>query len=353
MRNWVKRLIWYAIIAPIAFAFQVALYLILGRDPVELVGDKVKMLDFEPTFLVYAAISSGGFALIVGLADLKYDWIGQIQRKIRRKKQVNLPEVTPGDEKKPIQAPGPTIPESPATPKIERDVWLLDAVFYVAEGRWQSPNMLDRDVSDMEDAEFISKLGPAHRKVMQGASDGDLQVWGKRTDQNRGPYVEIDSKYWENHELEHWNLMGGNFEEIQTSRIGVAPGPIYKELKTSKARVEELWPITKLLTHDQPAFMATRQELDKLFLAVVTVQTKVTNWESFDACKDTLIENVNFLREHEAIFEGSVYKQEYRDFMHAAGIAISTSKNYRDRDEMEYWKNIIINSSKILEEALR
>jgi len=102
--------------------------------------------------------------------------------------------------------------------------------------------MLARDVKDMEDPKFMDKVGPAHREVLQKACDGELLIWGKRTDQSRGPFVEINSDYWENHELEHWNLIGGNFEELQTSRIGVAPGPIYEELRTNKARVEELWP---------------------------------------------------------------------------------------------------------------
>lgn len=129
-----------------------------------------------------------------------------------------------------------------STKIVERDVWLLDAVFYVAEGRWQSPNMLARHVSDIEDPKFMAKVEPAHREILQKAYDGDLLIWGRRADQSHGPYVEIDSKYWENHELEYWNMAKGNFEELETSPIGIATGPIYKELKTSRNKVEELRP---------------------------------------------------------------------------------------------------------------
>jgi len=125
--------------------------------------------------------------------------------------------------------------------KIERDVWLLDAVYYVAEGRWQSPNMLAKECSDLEDPGFMVRVEPSHREILQKAYDGELPIWGIRADQNRGPYVEIDSSYWENHELEYWDIAKGNVEELETSPIGIAAGPIYKELKTSCYKVEELW----------------------------------------------------------------------------------------------------------------
>jgi hypothetical protein len=117
-----------------------------------------------------------------------------------------------------------------------------------------------------------------------------------------------------------------------------------KKLKTNKAD-----PSLRSTT----TFKATRDQLDKLFLAVVTVRTKTTNYESFDDIKETLIEKFKFLQEHEAIFEGSVYQQEYREFMHASRMAIGNNRNYRDREEMEYWEDIIFKSSKVLEEALR
>ena len=240
----------------------------------------------------------------------------------------------------------PTKPiESPITKAVERDVWLLYAVHYIAYGSWTFiENPLDED--------HLTAGHQALDEIRQKAFDKDLPVWGRI---GQGPlFKQIQKEHWEDHSFKSLSFIVNKPEEFCTKYYGnESDYTIYNSLMTSKAKVEELWPTTKHLTHDQPTFNATRQELDKLFLAVVTVQTKVTNWESFDACKDTLVENVIFLREHEAIFEGSVYKQEYRDFMHAAGIAISTNKNYRDRDEMEYVKNLILESSKILEEFLR
>ena len=48
-------------------------------------GDKVKMFDFEPTFLVFAGVTAGIVALLAGLADLKYDWIGSVGRILKTK----------------------------------------------------------------------------------------------------------------------------------------------------------------------------------------------------------------------------------------------------------------------------
>jgi len=240
----------------------------------------------------------------------------------------------------------PTKPiESPITKAVERDVWLLYAVHYIAYGSWAFIEIpLDED--------HLTAGHQALDEIRQKAFDKDLPVWGRI---GQGPlFKQIQKEHWEDHSFESLSFIVNKPEEFCTKYYGnESDYTIYNSLMTSKAKVEELWPTNKHLTYEQPTFKATRDELNKLFLAVVTIREKVLNHESFASCEDKLTENCVFLKEHEAVFVGSNYAQEYRDFMHAAGIAISTNKNYRDRDEMEYVKNLILESSKILEEALR
>jgi len=92
MGNWVKALIW-TLVWVVGFAVEVGFYLFLGRDLVEIVGDKIKIFDFEPTLLMFAIVTSGIFAIYARLVDLKYDWTGQIQRKFHR--SINSNEIKP------------------------------------------------------------------------------------------------------------------------------------------------------------------------------------------------------------------------------------------------------------------
>jgi hypothetical protein len=97
----------------------------------------------------------------------------------------------------------------------------------------------------------------------------------------------------------------------------------------------------------------TRDEKDKLCLAVVAVRTKVLNHESFETCKDKLIEKYKYLKEYEAVFEETKYKQDYRDFMHSAGIAISENKRYLNREEEDWVLDLMRKSSEKLEKVLK
>ena len=51
MQSWIDRLIWIVICGLGTFAIQVAIYVILGSDPVELVANRIKVLSFQPQFL--------------------------------------------------------------------------------------------------------------------------------------------------------------------------------------------------------------------------------------------------------------------------------------------------------------
>jgi hypothetical protein len=132
-------------------------------------------------------------------------------------------------------------PEHPAA-KLDRDVWLLEAIYYVAEGSWDSPNYLAKMVDEIEDPTYPNRVADASRNILQKAADGELQIWGKVND--RTPFTKIEPSYWNNHDLGFWEIIKGKSEagKLESAAIGIAEGPIYGQLKTNRDKVEKLWP---------------------------------------------------------------------------------------------------------------
>ena len=233
-----------------------------------------------------------------------------------------------------------------------------------------SPEIKSNFVSIHEAVEHVAKLikpdidfghyhigndfGPPCKLITEKLRSGELVARGKYAGTTQDPNRIIDKSEWEYRQLKPISCLHWHDDHPQTESKGSEED--HKQLTAVKVdfnKVKKLWPVSEHLTHEKLAFKATRQKLDELFFAVVTVRTKATNYQNFDDIKDELLENYKILQEDEAIFEGSKYKQEYRDFMHASSLAIGQNRNYRDREEMEYWVNIILSSSKILEDALR
>lgn len=212
MQNWVKKLFRYGIFALVAFAFQVGLYLFLGRDPVEIVGDKVKMFYFEPTFLVYAAIFSGVFALIVGLADLKYDWTGQLQRKFNKSLKTVESVVLP------------------------RDWNIQDAIEW-----WERFANKKKEEDGIEFIDTLSQL------AQDGVEDGGITVWG-RPNALHHSWEKIDKGYWKNNRIEplaYFYATNKNaVRDISTHpKVGADATAIqYFDLRVTSTEVKKKWP---------------------------------------------------------------------------------------------------------------
>lgn len=127
-----------------------------------------------------------------------------------------------------------TTSESVEVPR--RDVWLLDAIYYIGFGTW------DRLGWDELQGQ-TSKLGPVPEMVRQKAYDGDLRIWGR--DGFSGPHLLIPKEYWEYYGFDWVTLLEGNGEEFQTAlekNTSSILMHVYRSLKTSKSEIERLWP---------------------------------------------------------------------------------------------------------------
>jgi hypothetical protein len=131
--------------------------------------------------------------------------------------------------------------------RIERDAWLLDAIWRVHLGTW------DRQQSDValacSDQKTHDEFVAAAKLIKQAAFDGTLPTWGKL-----GPvgsvWKPIPPMDWEN---EEFGLHFGpeySAEQVHLARYASAgaftAGPEgrgnWGALKTSRAAVERLWP---------------------------------------------------------------------------------------------------------------
>jgi hypothetical protein len=124
---------------------------------------------------------------------------------------------------------------SPDTGK--HDVLLYDAIHYVATRSWDGERL---DIFSSNEG-FLSGITQAIEDVRQYACDGDLIIWGSTG--NLGPITPIDPNYWRAYGFEYFSLLREAPEEFHTEiKVGQPRDLIYKRLKTSKSKVEELWP---------------------------------------------------------------------------------------------------------------
>jgi hypothetical protein len=124
---------------------------------------------------------------------------------------------------------------SPDTGK--HDVLLYDAIHYVATRSWDGERL---DIFSSNEG-FLSGITQAIEDVRQYACDGDLIIWGSTG--NSDPITPIDPNYWRAYGFEYFSLLREAPEEFHTEiKVGQPRDSIYKRLKTSKSKVEELWP---------------------------------------------------------------------------------------------------------------
>lgn len=140
---------------------------------------------------------------------------------------------TPQDKKETIQ-----VPESATTietPKVERDVWLLHAVHYIAFG---SSEFVEIPLEEVQ----LTAGHQAQDEIRQKAFDGSLPVWGIIG--SGGLFKPIPKEYWEHHYLKALIFAINDPEGFCTKGNGLeSDHTIYNSLMTSKAKVEELWPV--------------------------------------------------------------------------------------------------------------
>jgi len=75
------------------------------------------------------------------------------------------------------------------------DIPVMDALWYIYEGKWPKKTIRPSDVPETATKDFLSGLG----KLRQWAYEDKITMWGSQT---RNPLVErIDRSYWEDHDF--------------------------------------------------------------------------------------------------------------------------------------------------------
>ena len=119
--------------------------------------------------------------------------------------------------------------------QVERDVWLLHAVHYIAFG---SSEFVEIPFEEVQ----LTAGHQAQDEIRQKAFDGSLPVWGIIG--SGGLFKPIPKEYWEHHYLKALIFAINDPEGFCTKGNGLeSDHTIYNSLMTSKAKVEELWPV--------------------------------------------------------------------------------------------------------------
>ncbi len=134
------------------------------------------------------------------------------------------------------QPPSTTLRQSNVETSSKHDVWLLDALWYIAFRKWNT----NRESVNL--ASQVQLISTAREEVMQAIADCDLKLWGKDASWSSGPWREIPCNYWRTHKLEFWEPLKSDPENLRTEINIGNPDDIYVALKTSKDQVERLWP---------------------------------------------------------------------------------------------------------------
>ena len=162
-------------------------------------------------------------ALVILFAYKGYQWTLGFSRK----------SIHPADQGK-----KPDITDRNTSPDMgKHGVLLYDAIHYVATRSWDGERL---DVFSSNEALF-SSITKACEDVRQFAYDGYLTIWGSK--ENSGSITPIEPNYWRDYGLDYFSLHREAPEEFHTEiKVGKPYDSIYKQLKTSKSRIEELWP---------------------------------------------------------------------------------------------------------------
>ena len=137
-----------------------------------------------------------------------------------------------GQGKTPDIADGKTSPDTG-----KHGVLLYDAIHYVATRSWDGERL---DIFSSNEG-FFRGIAQACEDVRKFACDGSLIIWGSTG--NSGSIIPIEPNYWRAYGFDYFSLHREAPEEFHTEiKVGQPHDSIYKQLKTSKSKIEELWP---------------------------------------------------------------------------------------------------------------
>lgn len=116
---------------------------------------------------------------------------------------------------------------------VARDVWLLDALVYLAVGSWIEPKKpFEQD--------WLRNMGLAAKLIRQKAVDEKITIWGRKS--KLGVSIPLPKLYWQHYGINIESVMLGSRKHVKTEprepgggRLGVC-----HFLKTNKGQVEAI-----------------------------------------------------------------------------------------------------------------
>ncbi len=129
----------------------------------------------------------------------------------------------------------------------KHNVSLLEAIHYVASGKWSNVHKLVGSETVLVDDDVIDGISRAWRDLEQAAIDGDIRIWGENS---RGHWIPItDKAYWKRHWINWMQIMTADEENDWglNEVIGVdvndrsKKDELYHKYNTSKQDIEKLW----------------------------------------------------------------------------------------------------------------
>jgi len=124
--------------------------------------------------------------------------------------------------------------------KIDRDVWLADAIWRAYLGKWERP---DHDLNGPgvgeESAQRLHDI--VVNEIRQFAFEGKLPIWGKR--RGSSLWEPVPKEFWKDNRVNYLTIIHDDPTKILvegTERF--ARNDEWQELMTSWQRVEYLWP---------------------------------------------------------------------------------------------------------------
>lgn len=129
----------------------------------------------------------------------------------------------------------------PTTDTETHDMRVLDAIYQAIEHKHGRPYERIPTPQRLNDIKAVCS------EIRQFAGDENLEIWGSFS---RDEFLKkIPSDYWENYQIALTSVLGGTNDpkEISTEPATVGMrmrvGMIYKGLKTTSSKVNELWPL--------------------------------------------------------------------------------------------------------------
>jgi hypothetical protein len=131
----------------------------------------------------------------------------------------------------------PIVPIKPSPTRVQRDVWLYDAICRIFLGRWDQIS-LKRGKLDLDDADAAVLQDLVTRHIRQLAAEGALPIWGRR--QGYWALWELaPPEFWRHHQVDYQSFLEADPNLLHALPCnGGSHAAAIGALMTSKASVD-------------------------------------------------------------------------------------------------------------------